>query len=125
QSSDDTPPPDNRLDEDAPAATDASSTARTAPRHGGRIRGKTPHPRGIPVDLQGGAEARAVAARNAALPAVREAAVVFGTLPMTVLAVMRFVPERATLKDGGGQLCLATTRRRNRPGKGGKCNGHT
>ncbi|EJK64622.1 hypothetical protein THAOC_14626, partial [Thalassiosira oceanica] len=36
QSSDDTPPPDDRHDEDAPAATDASSTARTAPRRGRR-----------------------------------------------------------------------------------------
>ncbi|EJK46561.1 hypothetical protein THAOC_34765 [Thalassiosira oceanica] len=48
--------------------------------------GRRPHPQGLPVlpvDLQGGAEVRAVAARNAALPTVREAAEVFGTLPMT------------------------------------------
>ncbi|EJK55821.1 hypothetical protein THAOC_24403 [Thalassiosira oceanica] len=36
QSSDVTPPPDDRLDEDAPATTDASSTARAAPRRGRR-----------------------------------------------------------------------------------------
>ncbi|EJK71760.1 hypothetical protein THAOC_06769 [Thalassiosira oceanica] len=70
QSSDDTPPPDC-LDEDAPAATDASSTARTAPRR----------------------------ARKA--PAVPVAAKASGTLPMTVLTVMRFVPERATFNDVG------------------------
>ncbi|EJK45156.1 hypothetical protein THAOC_36243 [Thalassiosira oceanica] len=120
-----------RLHEGAPAAADASSSARTAPRRGrGHPRGQrkatssTEAPR-PPRRSTRRSRSAGFAAWNAALPAVREAAVVFGTLLMTVLTVMRFVPGRATLKNGGGQVRLATTRRRHRPGKGDKCNGAT
>ncbi|EJK59644.1 hypothetical protein THAOC_20099 [Thalassiosira oceanica] len=80
-------------------------------------RGKTPHPRGIPAVLKGGAGAWADAARKA--PAVPVAAKASGTLPTTVLAEMGFALETATY------VRVATTTRRDHPGKGGKLNGAT
>ncbi|EJK76232.1 hypothetical protein THAOC_02019 [Thalassiosira oceanica] len=88
-----------------------------AGRDGGRIRGKTPHPRGISVVLKGGSGARADAARRA--PAVSVAAKASGTLPTTVLVGMGFAPEKAT---DVGHVRVAT-RMRVHPRKGGEWNG--
>ncbi|EJK53724.1 hypothetical protein THAOC_26776, partial [Thalassiosira oceanica] len=59
QSSEGAAPPDNRLHKGAPAAAVASSSSSNVPVE---LNFR------LPVDLQGGAGARAVAARNAALP---------------------------------------------------------
>ena len=82
-----------------------------------RARRSRRHRQGLVV-LAGEAGARTVTARNAALPAGREAAVVFETLPITLLVGGASRPEVATFKNVGHTS--VATKIRDRPDEGGE-----
>ena len=88
-----------------------------------RARGEK-NPRWLLVVLAGGAEAWVNTAQKvAALPEGQEAAVVFGTLPITQLVGKVFVTEGASSKYGA--RVRVAMKRTDRLGDGGKFNWNT